>query len=270
MDVDGDLYKSLPADDPDRPYSSAGSVVAGRVRWYSIAFLVVMPRCLAEFLTGSTPFLGPIINPIGFAFNLGLYGGGALLIREAAIRWRKRWGAVLLLGGAYAVGEEGFAAKTMINPNSPIIGNQLYSHWAGINWVALTNLTVFHAAFSIAIPLILVELSFPETKGRRLLANRGLTLTGVLYGLTVFVLTFFLGDPYVPSLGVDLFLVAYASAFIIAAYLVPRSFLQAKRERPDTRERNFILLGLGFMGGFFLISGNLAPGGGLVARLLFC
>ena len=74
-----------------------------------------MSACLAEFLTGSTPFLGPIINPIGFAFNLGLYGGGALLIREATIRWRKRWGAVLLLGGAYAVGEEGFAAKTMIN-----------------------------------------------------------------------------------------------------------------------------------------------------------
>src|SRR2546426_567543 len=133
----------------------------------------------------------------------------------------------------------------------------------------LTGSTPILAAFTIAIPLILVELSFPETKGRRLLASRGLTLTGVLYGLTVFVLTFFLGDPYVPSLGVDLFLVAYASAFIIAAYLVPRSFLQAKRERPDTRERNFILLGLGFMGGFFLISGTLAPGGGFVARLLF-
>jgi hypothetical protein len=62
--------------------------------------------------------------------------------------------------------------------------------------------------------------------------------------------------------------VTYASAFIAAAYLVPRSFLQAKRERPDRREHNFILLGLGFMGGFFLISGNLAPGGGFVAHLL--
>src|SRR5438309_3994936 len=200
MDVDGDLHKSLPADGPDRPNSSVGSVVPGRVRWYSIAFLVVMSACLAEFLTGSTPFLGPIINPIGFAFNLGLYGGGAILIREATLRWRKRWGAVLLLGGAYAVGEEGFAAKTMINPNSPIIGNQLYSNWEGVNWVALTNLTVFHAAFSIAVPLILVELLFPETKGRRLLGNRGMAVTGGLYGLTVFLLTFFLGDPYVPSL----------------------------------------------------------------------
>ena len=158
-------------------------------------------------------------------------------------------GAVLLLGGAYAVGEEGLAAKTTINPVSPIIGNQLYSHWAGINWIPLTNLTIFHAALSIGVPLILVELIFPETKGRRLLGNKGMAVTGGVYGLTMFLLTFFLGDPYVPSLGVDIFLVAYASAFIAAAYLVPRSFLQAKRERCDRRERNFILLGFGFMVG---------------------
>src|SRR5207302_399115 len=83
---------------------------------------------------------------------LGLYGGGALLIREATVRWRKRWGAVLLLGGAYAAGVEGFAAKTMINPMSPIIGNQLYTNCAAVYWVPLTILTVFHAAISIAMP----------------------------------------------------------------------------------------------------------------------
>src|SRR5207245_5938940 len=112
--------------------------------------------------------------PVVFAANLGLYVVGALLIREATLRWRKRWGAVLLLGGAYAVGEEGFAAKTMIDPVSPIIGNQLYNNWAGVNWIPLTNLTVFHSAFSIAVQLIIVVLFFTETKGRRLLGNRGL------------------------------------------------------------------------------------------------
>jgi len=252
----------------NRPNATRPGLATGKVRWYAIVSLIIIAACLAELLTGSTPILAVILNPLGFAANMGLYGGGAILIREATLRWRKRWGAVLLLGGAYAVGEEGFAAKTMINPNSPIIGNQLYSNWEGVNWVALTNLTVFHAAFSIAVPLILVELLFPETKGRRLLGNRGMAVTGGLYGLTVFLLTFFLGDPYVPSLGVDIFLVAYASVFIVAAYLVPRSFLQAKKERPDRRGRNFILLGLGFMGGFFMISGNLAPGGGFVAHLL--
>jgi hypothetical protein len=115
---------------------------------------------------------------------------------------------------------------------SPIIGNQLYSHWAGVNWVALTNLTVFHSAFSIAVPLILVELLFSETKGQRLLGNRGMAVTGGLYGLTVFLLTFFLGDPYVPSLAVDIFLVAYASAFMIAGYLVPGRSSRRKESDP--------------------------------------
>src|SRR3989442_1533989 len=258
----------VPADFQDRQNVARPDLATGKVRWYAIVSLIIIAACLAEFLTGSTPILAVILNPLGFAANLGLYGGGALLIREATIRWRKRWGAVLLLGGAYAVGEEGFAAKTMIDPMSPIIGNQLYTHWEGVNWVPLTNLTVFHSEFSIAVPLILVELLFPETKGRRLLGNRGMAVTGGLYGLTVFLLTFFLGDPYVPSLGVDIFLVAYASVFIFAAYLVPRSFLLAKKERPDRRGRNFIILGLGFMSGFFRIPVTLALGGGFVAHLL--
>ncbi len=42
----------------------------------------------------------------------------------------------------------------------------------------------------------------------------GITL--VVYGLTVFLLTAYLGDPYVITPGVVIFLAAYASAFITA------------------------------------------------------
>ena len=83
----------------------------------------------------------------------------------------------------------------------------------------------------------------------------------------MFLLSLFFGDPYVPPLYVTVFLAAYASAFIIAAYLVPASFLQPRGERPDRNERNFLLLGLVFMGGFFLISGALSPGW-IVERIL--
>jgi hypothetical protein len=241
---------------------------AGRVRWYAVVSLVLLAATLAEFLTGSTPIIGPVIGPIGFAFNVGLYGGGALLIREASLRWRKRWGAMLLLGGAYAVGEEGFAAKTMINPDSPIIGNQSYSHWMGVNWVPLAALTVFHSAFSIAVPILLIELIYPETKGQRLLGNLGLSLTMVVYGLDVLLLSLWLGDPYMPSLYVVAFLSAYAAAFIIAAYRLPRSFLQAKNEQPDRREHTFLLLGLAVMIGFFVLGGGLTPFGNLTITFL--
>jgi hypothetical protein len=228
----------------------------------------MLAATLAEVLTGSTPLPTIILYPIGFVFNIGLYGGGALLIREASIRWRKRWGAVLLLGGAYAVGEEGFAAKTMINPESPIIGNQAYSHWLGINWVPLAALTVFHAAFSIAVPILLIELIFPETRGRRLLGRVGLPVTLIVYALDVVLLSLWFGDPYHPPPFPIVFLSVYAAALILAAYLVPRSFLQARGERPDRGERTFLLLGLGLMIGFFLIGGGLTPLGGLTMRFL--
>ena len=54
----------------------------------------------------------------------------------------------------------------------------------------------------------------------------------------------------------------------MAAYLVPRSFLQAKGERPDRRDRNFLLLGLGFMAGFFLIGTGLTSIGTIAGILL--
>lgn len=243
-------------------------MATGSVRWHALVSLVIIAAFLAEFLTGSNSIPQIIAYPPSLLFNVALYGSGALLIREASIRWRKRWAAVLLLGGAYGVGEEGFAAKTMINPNSPIIGNQAYSHWMGINWVPLAALTIFHAAFSIMVPILLVELFFPKAKGRRLLGNLGLAVTMVVYGLTVFLLTAYLGDPYVITSWVAVLLAAYASAFIVAAYLVPRSFLQAKGERPDRRERRFLLLGLGFMGGFFLIGTGLTPIGALTGTII--
>ena len=206
---------------------------------------------MAEFLTGSTLIQTAVSFPPGFAILVGMYGGGALLIREVALRWGKRWGAVLLLGGAYAVGEEGFGAKTLVDPIGSNIGNQLYTHFAGVNWIPLAALTVFHAAFSIAVPLVLVELVFPESKGRALLGRKGMVVTALVYVLAVFLVSF--GDHYViPPLS-DAFLAVYASAFVMAAYLVPRGFFTAKREGPDRSERRFVLLGVGFMGCFFLV-----------------
>jgi len=98
------------------------------------------------------------------------------------------------------------------------------------------------------------------------LGNKGLAVTIMVYALAIYLVS--LGDLFVPPLYVTVFLAAYASAYIVAAYFVPRSFLQARGERPDRRELNFVLLGLGFIGGFFLISGGLGPGGVFLAGLL--
>jgi len=215
-------------------YSTASQdpgTVRGRTRLCSLVFLLLLAATLAEFLTGSTKILAILFNPVGFAILIGLYGGGALLIREAALRWGKRWGAMLLLGGAYAVGEEGFGAKTMVDPTGSSFGVQLFTHWMGINWVPLSLLTLFHSVFSICVPILLLELLLPETRGRRLLGNIGLGVNVVVYAVAVSLTS--LLDHYVIPLPVDAFLALYAGAFIAAAYLVPKSFMQAEKEQPD-------------------------------------
>jgi len=230
---------------------ASSALVSGRLRWFAIISLLLLGASLAEFLTGSTRVLTAMMNPPGFLLLVGLYGCGALLIREVAVRWRKRWAAVLLLGGAYAIGEEGFAAKTMTDPIGSNIGNALYSHFAGLNWVPVAAFTLFHASFSIAFTLLLIELLFPEIKGRRLLRKPGLGLAAVAYSLVVFFIS--RSEPFTPALSVTLFLAALSIGYIAAAYFVPRTFLEATGPHPDRRERSFALLGVGFMGAFYLI-----------------
>jgi len=59
--------------------------------------------------------LSPFYFFLQLALNTGLYLPGALLIREAMIRWKKGWASVLLLGAAYGILEEGTALGTLFN-----------------------------------------------------------------------------------------------------------------------------------------------------------
>jgi len=66
---------------------------------------------IPEYISGSSPTSAIVLNPPMFGFqlvaNLGLYGPGVLLVREAMVRWNKGWATVLLLGAAYGILEEG-------------------------------------------------------------------------------------------------------------------------------------------------------------------
>lgn len=228
-----------------------GAVERGRVR--PLVALLLLAATMAEFLTGSTPVLQVFANPWQLLLLMGGYGGGALLIRETAIRWGKGWAGVLFLGGAYAVGEEGFGAKTMIDPLHSNIGNQLYSHFLGVNWVPLADLTLFHAAFSIAVPLIIVDVAFPDFRGRPLVGYPGMAMAGASYFLVFSFVS--LRTPYQPQPAVYVFLASYALAWIAAAWKVGPRLLQPRTSAPDRGERAFLLLGVWFIGGFFAIGG---------------
>jgi hypothetical protein len=84
-------------------------------------------------------------------------GGGAVLIRELARRRGPGWGRIALLGAAYAIIEEGLVIQSMFNPNlfnASLLGGTAL----GVNWVWVEWTFGYHIMWSIAIPILLIEL----------------------------------------------------------------------------------------------------------------
>jgi hypothetical protein len=208
-----------------------------RPRWPGLALLLLAPS-IPELLTGSTPITTLFVNPIFFALAflgiVGLYGGGALLIREFVVYFHKGWASVLLLGAAYGIGEEGFAVHTFFQPSGPPV-NALGSYGAafGVDWLWALGLTVFHATYSIALPILLTGLFFPAARDVRWLDRGGLLLTAIAYLVVVGLFSVTIGHGPTP-LAFALFL-SVALVLIFLAGWVPRDLL---RVRPGARRKH--------------------------------
>ncbi len=138
--------------------------------------LFLLSPAIGELLSGSAPPL-EFFNPFGFVMLVSLYGSGAVIIRELKVRWKKGVGSVLLLGAAYGILEEGLMVCSFFNPNWPDLGQLAsYGRWLDINWVWAVMLTIYHAVYSITIPIVLVELAYHEQQHERWVGNRMLKL----------------------------------------------------------------------------------------------
>ena len=141
-----------------------------------ILLLLALSPGIPEYLSSSSPVSAVILNPGMFLFqivaNLGLYGPGVLLVREALVRWNKGWGSSLVLGAAYAILEEGIALSTMFDPNSSSRSLHGYGWWLGVNWVWSPSIMLFHAVYSITLPILILGMALPETNERSLLGKR--------------------------------------------------------------------------------------------------
>ncbi len=144
-------------------------------RWlhdHPAGVLFVIAPVLAEVFSGSTP-LSEFINPLAFIPLMMLYGSGAVLAREAVVRWRKGWFSLLLLGFAYGIYEEGLVVRSFFNPHWMDLGNLgTYGRAAGVNWVWVEQLVIFHALISILTTVAFVEMLFPEHRREPWLHSR--------------------------------------------------------------------------------------------------
>ena len=72
-----------------------------------------------------------------------------------------------------------------------------YGRWLGTNWVWAEWLAIYHAIFSIAIPIFLVELTYPQSKTRIWLSSR---MRILFHGLLVLAIILgFFAFPYDPG-----------------------------------------------------------------------
>lgn len=220
--------------------------------------LFLLSPAIGELLSGSAPPL-EFFNPFGFAILVSLYGSGAVIVRELTVRWKKGIGSVLLLGAAYGILEEGLMVCSFFNPDWSDLGQlAVYGRWLSVNWVWAVMLTIYHAVYSITIPIVLVELSYPEHRRESWVSNRVFkTVLLLLVSVVVvgFVLFAFLSG-YWPPLPQFLVTVLAMILFGYAAYKLPSEWGSYGR-KPLTRLPLMWTIGavgtFAFFFGFWLI-----------------
>jgi hypothetical protein len=228
----------------------------GRLRSYlrerrgAIALLFVAPS-IPELLTGSTPITRLVTDPFGFLLSFGLdmalYGTGALLIRELVVRTGKGWASILLLGAAYGIAEEGVAVHTFFQPSGNPVGLlATYGHAFGVNWLWALGLTIFHATYSIALPILWVHLWFPELRTTRWMRSRSLGIDACLYFATVGLFAFLV--PHGPSPAALALFLGISLTLVVAAFRIPADLLRARPGRARLGRTGLVLAGaLGFL-----------------------
>jgi hypothetical protein len=235
--------------------------VLGRLREHfrrnfpAYALLLLAPT-IPEILTGSTPVSELFYNwlgfVVGFLLDIALYGTGALLIREFAVAYRKGWASILLLGAAYGIAEEGFEVHTFFQPSgAPVGALGSYGHLAGVNWLWALLLTVFHSTYSIALPILLTRLWFPEVKDERWLGSRTIAFLSVLFVTEVVGFGFIVGHG--PTRAALLFFVVLVAILVGLALWVPRDLLRPKPGPCRIGRIPLVLLGAVEFGAYVLV-----------------
>lgn len=199
----------------------------------AVALFLLSPA-IGELLSGSSP-PAEFFNPFNFGLLASLYGSGAVIMRELRIRWKKGVGSLLLLGAAYGVIEEGLMVTSFFSPYWVDLGPMaVYGRWIDVNWVWAEMLTIYHAVYSITIPVLLVELAYPERRSERWISNKAFAfLLGLL--VLVVVLGFFLFSTlmnYWTPLLQYLLGIGLVAAFVYLARKLPAPWGHGREKKP--------------------------------------
>jgi hypothetical protein len=146
--------------------------------------LMVLAPLIAEVLPGSTRMSSIFVFPI----EMGVWGGGALLVREATRRWNLGWLNMLLLSFVLALAEECLIQQSSLAPLVFSIqkGGELYARAAGINYLYLLWALGYESVFVVFLPVAVAELIFSDRRRAPWLGRAGLAGTLVYFLIACF------------------------------------------------------------------------------------
>ena len=230
------------------------------LRAHPILCLALLTPGIPEYLSTSSPLLNIGLNPAWFflqlAINVGQYTAGALLVREAVIRWQKGWGTTFLLGLAYGVTEEGLGDNTLFNSNhgaDGVLGS--FGRFAGVNWVWSTGVLSFHVIYSIGLPILLLALALPQTRGRSLVGRRGIGVAFLSLAATTALETAIVWSGFHFWMGIPLLVgsLVVIGLLLVVAYRIPVDFWRPTTKVPTLRPGTVWALGFTVFPVLFLL-----------------
>ncbi len=161
--------------------------------------LSLLSPFLAEILGGSTTPVHVLTNPLSFPLIWMFYGAGVLIVREFWLRWGRNYLSLLILGAAYGIFEEGLVLKSWFNPLWPDLGPlAFYGRVWGINTVWAVWLTIYHSIMSIAAPILILEIVYPELQTDTLMGRKGIIALFAILAIPSFLFYFKLSNYSAP------------------------------------------------------------------------
>ncbi|MBF6341544.1 hypothetical protein IU450_37545 [Nocardia abscessus] len=168
--------------------------------------LIVLAAAIPEILTGTTTLTGSttiLSNIVGLPLRIGLYGPGALLIREVVRRRGGSWPSMLILGALFAAIFEGLLEPGWLTPQLFPPHGHPYGAAFGVFWTYAAFNIVFHSIWSVTLPIVLTETLFHRRRFHSWLGATGIRLAAVIFILDAAFSAIYFRRVTLPRYGVD-------------------------------------------------------------------
>ncbi|MDQ1641167.1 MAG: hypothetical protein QOJ90_518 [Actinomycetota bacterium] len=206
---------------PEASYSATRT----RRTWRPILALLVGAPFIAECVASANTPTVVFLNPVVLTVLAMLYGGTALLLREAWVRGRIGFVGALVWAGAFTALNEGVVSGVLFKADALGLPPEGLGRQSGTNWALVVDLSWFHGLFGLAVPIALAELTFPSQAARPWLRRRGITFCIAAVLLVGIAAILPKDGTSVPDLGPRLTTLAFVPIVAMLALWLP------KRER---------------------------------------